>query len=172
MKTLLKDKRGDLTGVLYLVVMIAAFAFFILIVGYVATTLSTEMKITIGSDDIRVNESFEATENTANNTLSATWFIMFGGLLLGLVITAWYMPTKPIFVPIFIILLVVAIIVGVALSNGYESLYGVETLEATADTQTSVNFFMSNLPYVALIVGLIGLIVTFAKPKGEGAPFM
>jgi len=172
MRSILKDKRGDFTGVLYLIVMISAFAFFLLIVGYISTEISGELKAKFNSSTEEVNTAFDTTTNVARNTLSALWYIMFAGLLLGLLVTSWYMPTHPVFVPIFIILLVINIIVGVALSNAYEKLYGITTLADIASTQTSIEFMMCNLPYLALIVGAIGLIVTFAKPKGEGAPMM
>jgi len=169
---LIQNKRGDIIGLLYLIVMIAAFAFFLLIVGYLGNEINTRMKTQLNSSNSEINEAFDASVNVSRQTLSALWFIMFGGLLLGLLITAWYMPTNPLFVPVFIILLVVAIIVGVAMSNAYEVLYANTTLEDIAETQTSINFIMDKLPYTALIVGIISLIVTFAKPKSEGAPIM
>jgi len=167
-----KNKRGDFTGLLYMLVMISAFAFFLLIAGYISTTVSGELKDKFNSSTDQVNTAFDATTNTANNTLSAVWFIMFGGLLLGLFITAYFIPTNPIFVPIFIILLVITIIVGVAMSNAYEQLYEIDTFSDIADTQGSINFIMTNLPYVALILGIIVLIITFAKTRGEGTPMM
>jgi len=172
MRNIIQNKRGDLTGLLYLIAMVAAFAFFLLIAGYIGHEINTAMKEQLNSSSAEVNAAFDASINVSTQTLSALWFIMFGGLLLGLLITAWYMPTNPIFVPVFIILLVVAIIVGVAMSNAYEQLYANEILEDIAETQSSINFVMSKLPYMALIVGIISLIVTFAKPKSEGAPIM
>lgn len=167
-----KNKRGDFTGVLYLIVMIAAAAFFLLIAGYISTEISGELKTKLNSSDARVNEQFDATTNTAENTLSAVWYVIFGGLLLGLFITGWNMKTQPIFVPIFIILLIITIILGIALSNAYEKLYEQSVFSSIANTQGSINFVMSKLPYVALIVGLIVIIITFAKPKDDVAPYM
>lgn len=164
-----KNKKGDLTGILYFIASISAFAFFILLVSFIATTTSDEIKDKINSDVSEVNQSFTATKNVAENTLSAVWYVMFGGLLLGLLITAWFMPTHPVMVPIFIILLVVGIIMAVALSNAYEKFYEVDELADAAADQGSVSFILLNLPYVALIVGIIGLVITFAKPKG-GTP--
>jgi len=173
MRSLLKiNKRADFTGILYLIVMIAAFAFFLIIAGYISTTISGELKDKFNSSTAEVNEAFDATTDTANNTLSAVWFIMFGGLLLGLFITAWNMRTEPIYVPVFIILLIITIIVGIAMSNAYEQLYEVDTFSDIANTQGSINFIMNNLPYVALIVGLITVIITFSKPRGASTPIM
>jgi len=162
------NKRGDLTGILYFITMISAFAIFLLIAGFIATEISTNVKEKINSTNDEVNNAFDATTNTARNTLSVIWYVMFGGLLLGLLVTSWYIPSQPVFVPIFLVLLVIAIIVGVAMSNAYEALYEVTNFSSISTTQSSIFFVMSNLPYVALIIGLIGLIVTFAKPGSGG----
>ena len=168
----MKNKRGDFTGLLYLVVMIAATAFFLLIAGYISTQISTSMDDKIGVLNNESSAMFDATTNTANNSLTAVWFIIFGGLLLGLFITAWKIPTSPIYVPVFIILLIITIIVAVAMSNAYEMLYESNQLSDIANTQGAINFIMSNLPYVALIIGIIVLIITYAKPGEELAPVM
>ena len=167
MKQLLQNKRGDFTGILYMIIAIFGFAILLLIAGHISTTVSTELKEKMGDSIDEVNQSFDTTINVANNTLSAVWYVLFGGLMLGLMITAWFMPTHPIMVAPFIILLVIAVILGVAFSNAYEKIYDVEQFSSIADTQTSINFIMSNLPYVALVIGIIALIVTFAKPGGQ-----
>jgi len=168
MRSILKDKKGDFTGMLYAIIMISAFAIFVLIVSYIGSTLGTEIKDKINSDNEDVNASFQATINVANNTLSSVWYVMFGGLLLGLMITAWYMPTNPIMVAPFVILLIIAVIVGVAMSNAYEMLSDVPQLSTAVGTQSSIGFIMDKLPYTALVIGIIALIITFAKPgRGE-----
>ncbi len=166
-----KNKKGDFTGLLYMVIMIAATAFFLILAGYIGNEISTELQDKINSSGTpEINESFQATENVSNNTLSAIWYVVFGGMLIGLLITSWYIPTHPVMVAPFIILLIIAVIIGVAMSNAYEKLYEVPQLSDIASTQGSIEFMMSKLPYIALVVGVIVLIVTFAKPKGDEAP--
>jgi len=168
MRSILNDKKGDFTGMLYLVVSISAFAFFILIVGFIGSFVGTEVKDKFNSNDTDINASFQSTIDVSSHTLAAIWYVVFGGLLLGLMVTSWYMPTHPVMVAPFLILLVIVVIVGVAMSNAYEKLNEVAELSTTASQQTSVNFMMSNLPYVALVIGIITLIITFAKPGRGG----
>jgi MFS family permease len=168
MTTIGLDKRGDLTGVLYLIVILAGFAFFVLLVGFIGDTISEEMKDVINSTNPEINDAFNTTNNLANNSMSIVWFIAFFGILLSLFITSWFIPTHPIFVPIFIVLLIIAVILGIAMSNAYEEFYTSDTFAGVADSQSSINFLMSNLPYVAMVIGFISLIITFAKPgRGE-----
>jgi len=162
------NKRGDLTGVFFLIVNVAIFAIFILIVGFIAPEISNELVKNIGISE-GINDSLNATTNVAQNTLSTLWLIVFGGLLLGLFATSFFIETHPIFVPIYGLLLVVAVLVAVPLSNAYEQLAADAHLAATSTTQTMVNFFMSYLPLMTLIIGLLALVITFAKPGPGGA---
>jgi len=166
------NKRGDFTGVLFLIVGISAFAFFLIIAGFVSREISTEVKDKLNSSNENINSAFDATTNVATNTLSTLWYIVFAGLLLSLLVTSWYIPSKPVFAPIFLVLLVIAVIIGVAMSNAYEEIYNVADFGVISDSQTSIYFVMSNLPYMALIIGLLGLVVTFSKPGGGSAPMM
>lgn len=167
-RSLLKDKKGDFVGVLYFIASIAAFAIFLLIVRYIGVTIGEEVKDQVGSDNVLINNSFDKTISVSQTSLNTLWFIMFGGLLMGLFITAWYMKTQPVLVPVFIFLLIIAIIMASALSNAYDEIKAVTELAGGATEQATAGFFMAILPYIALIVGIIALIITYAKPGAGG----
>jgi len=171
-RNLLEDKRGDLTGTIYFVASIAAFAIFLLIVGYIGNTVGTAVKGQINSTDDNVNKAFDKTITMSTSGLSSLWYIMFGGLLIGLMISAWFIPTHPIFVAPFLILLIVAIIVGAAMANAYDVLRLQADLAATGVEQGTVGFLMGGLPYIALAVGIITLIITFSKPGESNQQIM
>jgi len=166
------NNRGDLTGIFYLIITIATLSFVLLIGGYVADTISTEMKEQINTTNTEINNAFSISSTVATETLPVVWFVIFAGMLLILLVTSYFMSTNPIFVPIFIILLVIAILIGYALSETYVKLYDVPEFSSISATQASIYFIMSNLPYVAMIIGFLGLIITFAKPGGQSAPMM
>jgi len=161
----MKNKRGDFTGLIFLVASIFAFAVFLLIVGYIAPEISNAMLDQMGSSAV-INNSFQTTTNIAENTLTTLWMLLFGGLLLGLFITAYFIPTHPIFVPVFGLLLIVAIMIAVPLSNAYEEIAANATLSTAAAQQGLIGFLLTNLPLMTLIIGLITLVITFAKPDG------
>jgi hypothetical protein len=163
----MKNKRGDFTGLIYLIVSVFAFAIFLLILGYIAPQISNKMVEKIGIT-AGINNSLNTTSNIAEHTLSTLWIILFGGLILGLFVTSYFIPTHPIFVPVFGFLLIVAIMIAVPLSNAYESLTLNPTLAGTAAQQGLIGFIMTNLPLTTLILGLIVLVITFAKPGNDG----
>lgn len=165
-RTLEFNKRSDFTGVLFLIVSIVAFGFFILVLGYVTPLISEKISDEINSSDYRINEAFGTSTSVSQNGLSNVWLILFAGLVIGLFITSWLIPTEPIFIPIFIILLVITVVVGHILSQAYLEFYSLSVFEDTAATQTIPAFILVNLPYIGLIVGLTSLVISFAKPKG------
>lgn len=160
------NKKGDFTGVLFFIVSIAAFAIFLLVIGYIAPEISGAVQNQIGIS-AEINNSLGTTTAIAQNTLPTIWMMMFGGLLLGLFITAFFVPTHPIFAPIFGILLIITVMVSVPLSNAYMALTENSILAGAAANQGLIVFIMEFLPFISFAIGIIVLIVAFAKP-GSG----
>ena len=162
------NKKGDFTGVIFLVVSVAIFAIFLLIVGYIAPEISNAVVDKIGITP-EINNSLNATTSVAENTLPTIWLIIFGGLMLGLFATSFFIESHPIFVPIFALLLIIAIVIAIPLSNAYEELSENATLTGAAAEQGLIYFIMTNLPLVTFIVGILSLIIAFAKPGVGGS---
>lgn len=160
------NKKADLTGVIFLIVSVAAFAIFLLIVGYIVPQINSQIQAQIGISD-EINNSFDATTNIAQNTLPTIWLIVFVILMFGLFVTSYFIPTHPVFIPVFILLLVIAIIISVPLSNAYVQLSETATLSDASAQQSLIGFFMTYLPYMTFVVGLISLVIAFAKPGGN-----
>lgn len=160
------NKRGDFVGFLFVIVSIFAFAIFLLVLGYVVPLISDEMVSQIGNTEL-INSTFIASNNVAQHTFPVIWLLVFSGLMLGVFATAWFSPSHPIFFPFFVILLIVSVLVSIPLSNAYEELANQAVLQSTSIQQAAINFIMGNLPVVALILGIIVMILSFAKPTNE-----
>jgi len=167
------NKKGSLIYALFFLISISAFAIFLLIMGYIGKTVGDEMivKFNDSAHSESVNKSFQATIDVSTTTLGTLWYIMFGCLLIGVFISAWFTKAYPIMLPVFVILLICSIIVGVAMSNAYEALGDATQLSTAAAQQGAVGFMMTKLPYIALVVGLFAIIIMLAKPGG-GTPIM
>ena len=62
------NKKGDLTGVIYLIAMIGVFAIFLLIVGYIIPVINNELAGKIGINN-EINNSLHVSTAIAKNTL-------------------------------------------------------------------------------------------------------
>jgi len=168
LKDPVKEKKGNLAMGLILIASISAFAIFLLIVGFVGKTIGTELQERIGIN-AEINKSLGTTITTSTVTVNSLWYIMFAGLLLGLFVSAWMMQQYPaVFVPVFIIILITSVIVAVAMSNAYEELSSVAQLGEAAGNQAGVGWIILRLPYVAVVIGLIAIVLAFAGTPGVG----
>jgi hypothetical protein len=99
------------------------------------------------------------------------WIVMgvFVGSVLGIMITGWLVGGHPIFMFAYFIMVVMAVVGSAILSNVWESLFlpglfGAGVVAALPIT----DFVMDNLPILISVVGLLGMVVMFAKPnEGE-----
>lgn len=153
---------------IFVIVSIAAFAIFLLIVGYIVPQITTPLAEQIGIS-AEINNSLNVSSNIAEHTFPTLWLILFSGLVLGLFITSFFIDTHPIFVPIFAIMLVITIVIAVPISNAYEALSEDAILSGIASQQGMIGFILLNLPVTAFILGILALLITFAKPEGGSA---
>lgn len=164
-------KRGQTSPVagLVFIVLIASFAIFLLIVGYIGNILGTEMQEKMGITE-EINASFQTTITTSTVTINTLWYIMFAGLLLGLIIQAMMAPQYPkVMLPIFILTLIITVIIGIVLTDAYVEIYNQAELASASIFQTGIYFVMTKLPYLAVIVGLLGIIIIFTRDGSVGA---
>ena len=162
-------KKGDPVYGLLLIVSLAAFAIFLLIVGFIGYTVSTEMKDKMGGDP-NVDKAFDAGIKTSSVTINSFWYILFAGLTLGLFVSAMMMRSYPmVMVPIFVIIMIITVVVAIALSNTYEQLTTVTALSTATSQQSGIGYIILKLPYVAVVLGIIAIGIAFGRPSGGSA---
>ncbi len=164
------NKRGQtapVAGIVF-IVSISAFAIFLLIVGFIGNEVATELKEQIGIT-AEINRSLDTTITTSTVTISTLWYILFAGLMLGLIVQATMAQYYPkIMVPIFILTLIVSIIVAVVMANAYDKLTENLTLATASAYQGGIYFIMTKLPYLAVIVGILAIVIIFTRDAGVG----
>lgn len=161
-------KKGNPVAGIIFIVLISSFAIFLLIAGFIGNTVATELKDRIGITQ-EINDSLDTTITTSTVTINAIWYILFAGLLLGLIVQAMMAPQYPkVMVPIFILTLIISIIIAVVLANAYDQVYAQTELSSITPFQASIYFIMTNLPYIALIVGILAIIIIFTRDSAVG----
>ena len=171
MKSLLKSKKskkGSIIDVAFLLVAILGIAIFILIVGYIFPQITGAIKTNspIGNNSASVT-ALDSSDHTAS-MLDTIFLIVFIGLSISVLISSFFIDSSPILIPVYIIALGILIIFAVVAENVYESFANSATFAATASTHTITNYIMSHLIMVAIGVGVLSMVLIFAKPKGNG----
>ena len=162
-------KKGNPVAGIMFIVLISIFAIFLLIVGYIGNTLGTELKDKIGISE-EINKSLQTTSTVSTVTLNTLWYVFFACLLLGLIVQAMLAQEYPkVMVPIFILTLIITVIISIALSNAYTAIADNTNLASMSAYQYGIHFVMDNLPYLAVITGLIAIAIIFTRGQGIGS---
>ena len=162
------SKKGNLVAGIMFIVFISAFALFLLIVGYIGNEVATELQTKIGITD-EINDSLQTTITTSTVTINTLWYVLFAGLLLGLIVQAMLAVEYPkVMLPIFILTLIISVIIAIVMSNAYEAVATNVNLASASAFQQGIYFIMTKLPYIAVIVGLLAVIIIFTRDSGIG----
>ena len=95
-------------------------------------------------------------------------FGLFIGLVLAMIITAWIVGGHPIFMFVYFLVVLAAIVISTIISNTWETITLTTVLNSSLSAFPLANFIMLKLPYFVSSIGLIGMIIMFAKPQGGG----
>ena len=162
------SKKGNPVAGIIFIVAIATFAIFLLIVGFIGNEVGTELQKKIGITT-EINESLQTTITTSTVTINTLWYILFAGLLLGLIIQAMMAQQYPkVMVPIFILTLIISIIIAIVMSNTYVKITEQTNLATASLFQQGIYFIMAKLPYLAVVIGLLAIVIIFTRDGATG----
>jgi len=161
---MMKSKRASARDIIFVAIILFVFGIAFFIVNSIWTTTSNQM-INIGVIN-ESNTTVQVLEGTQRAINRADYIMMglFVGLVLALIITGWFIGGVPIFMFIYFIVVVITVVVSTVLSNVWESVTTISIFGATIGNFPVTNNLLLNLPIYMAVVGVIGLVVMFAKP--------
>jgi len=160
------NKKGSIIDVAFLLVAVLGLAIFILIVGYVFPQITSQ----IGASDVGNNTASMTALNSSDNVTArfdGIFLIIFIGLAISVLITSFFIESSPILIPIYVIALGLLIIFAVVVENIYESFANANTFIVIAESHPITQYIMSHLVMIAIGVGVLSMILIFAKPRGN-----
>lgn len=128
------------------------------------------------TDDLLINpyvnatsESREVLQSTKDVTDRADYVIVgvFFGFILMLIIASWFVGGHPIFMIFYFIIIVISALTGAILANAWEEMTEQAVFENLILTFPMTNHIILSLPIYISIVGMIGIIIMFSKPKDD-----
>lgn len=99
------------------------------------------------------------------------WVVMgvFIGSVIGIMVTGWLVGGHPIFMFAYFLLVVLAVVASAIMSNVWESIFLPAYFGSGVTGQLPITeFIMDKLPVLIAVVGLLGMVVMFAKPNEAG----
>ena len=168
MRTIIRNKKGDVTDYITWMVVIFFLAVSFLIVAFANDKLKGVVEDTALNETSIASDIVEDMDRITTTTVQNGFAAVAGILILGMMISAFMVRIHPVFLFMYIVFLAVSIFVCVPLANAYQLLTEAETLATIAAQQTIINWFMEHLIMITLGVGVLSMIVTFAKLGAGG----
>ena len=160
---LIQTKKGDLPDMLVFLVTVTILAIGLFVLAFILPAIST------GLADAGLNQSTEGAAAINNMsdigtiTLQRGFFLLFVGLIMGVMISSFLARTHPIFLFLYIIFLAITLILATYLGNFYETLTSNPIFADTLASQTLPNLVMNNIVKISLGVGALSMVILFGK---------
>lgn len=169
---LLRNKRGDVTDIMTVGFWLLVIGIGITFIMFMMFQLIPALQDTVIGEDPNAAAALVSINTYSSLAMPGAFLVVFLGLLLGILISSFFIRTHTIFIPVYILFSLISIIVAVALGNVWGNLKDVEQFQNVLDTNTVTTIMdtiMSNLVLVTLIIFILSLIIVFAKPGGAQA---
>ena len=161
------NKRGSIQDVFFFTVFVVGLAMFMILVHYIANDVSGKLLETTLNESENARTALQYTEDVTAQ-FDPIWLFLFIALLIGVLISSFMIHSYQIFIPIYIILLGITVVVGVIMNNIYLEFTATATLATIAATHTFSNAIINNYVPVIIGVGILSMIIIFARPTGAG----
>ena len=142
---------------------------FIFGMGFFVINFATKTMVTAIVNVPLVNNSVEPKQafNDLATTMDRLDYLVFGvfiAYLLGIIISGWYVAGNPLFVFIYFLVTTIGVIVSIFLSNVWYEFSNNALLVSSLSSFPITNHLLTFLPMYATAIGILGLVVMFAKP--------
>jgi len=159
----MKNKKGDILDIMVLLITLTVFAIVFFVFAYVVPQLTDGLSTAGLNNSAEGIDAIETLETFGVSGLQNGFFLIFSGLVMGIMVSSFFIRTHPIFIFLYIILLGLSIVLSVYMGNIYETLTENPIFAETLASQTIINIVMNNIVLVILGIGALSLIVIFAK---------
>lgn len=165
-------KEGSILDLVFIMVFIFVAALSVIIAYFIYS------RYTDATEDVEAFNNTYVGNITAYSTANLEnfdylfIFIVFGLLVLT-VVSGFYVASHPVFFFISLMTLILVVILGAIFANIFDEVVVSDEVNETVDMETDfpiIDYFMSNYPTMILILGVILMVVFYAKSKLSGGP--
>ena len=135
------------------------------IINFVGNTINTELvavpEIAADSEAVSVFNSI----GEVSNRLDYVAFLVFIGLALSLIITAWIVAGHTLFMFIYGVVVLIVVVMSAVVSNVWTAFADNVSISTAVANMPITNNLLTNFPIYMTVIGFIGMVILFAKPQ-------
>lgn len=171
MKSLMKNKQGDIESIIYIVIFLFVLGIVLFFVSHINNELYSELNSSLHDSDRNTTQTEEVIKQV-NTSNSIVWDYAFLGLFIGSLIaiglSAYAVRISPVFYWVYGIMSLIVLGVGTILSNIWQ-----DTVADPEFTTTLLRFPITNsllgTYYPVIVTGIIifSMLLIFGKPPSR-----
>ena len=167
MRSIIKQKKGELTDTLILLITLFILAIGLFILMYIIPAITGGLR-TAGLNNSVAGSNAITSMDGLGNIINNGFLILFVGLVISMFITSFMVRTHPIFLFLYIIFLAITILLSFYLGNAYYQLVQNPTFSSMVNTATFSNWIFGHIAEIMVAVGALSMIIVFAKFSSSG----
>jgi len=163
MRSILKQKKGELTDMLVFLITIFVFAIVLFIFMFIFPSITSGLRTAGLNNSAEGASAISSVESTMVGTLNNGFMILFVGLILSVMITSFLVRSHPIFLFLYIFFLGVTILLSFYLGNVYYTMQNMPVFASVLAQATFINLIMNHIAEIVTAVGVLSFIIVFSK---------
>jgi hypothetical protein len=163
MKSIIRNKKGELSDMFIFVITIFILAIGLFIFIYIIPSITNGMNISGMNNSAEGRSAISALDKIGTSTINNGFMLLFVGLIMSMMITSFLVRTHPIFLFLYIFFLAVSILLSVYLGNVYYDIQNSALFSGVVNNASYINVVMNHIVEITLAVGALSMIIVFAK---------
>lgn len=110
-------------------------------------------------------DSINAFKQNVTSKFDYLFFMVFMGLIISLLIVSWVFAGEPIFTFLYVIVMMFSLVLSPIFSNVFTTVTENANFGTLINSYPITTHIMNNLPIYVVVVGLLGFLVMYGKPR-------
>jgi len=163
LKSIIKQKKGDITDSLVFVIYVAVFAIGLFVIVFIINSIVTGLKTTDLNNVPEASAALDELGNMGSIGIQRGFLLVFFGLCAGMIISSFFVRTHPLFVFLYIIFLIISVIIANYLGYTYQTFSQNPAFASIYASQTLFNLIMDNIIKITIAITALSMIIIFSK---------
>lgn len=157
------NKKGSVMDLIWLTISVVLVAVSLLVLWQFWADMSGPLHESLGYESEEINASI-----ASGDAVTASFdYMLLGGIVaifIAMIVLAFMIPANPVFAIVYLIVMIVNVWLCAIFSRAYETFSTTPALVNASASMPMQNFIMMNLTSIMFMLGLMVMIITFAKP--------
>lgn len=162
------NKRGDATDILIFSLLVFSFALILFIFSFIIPEIADGLRAGGLNNTPEGTSAIDQLQDFGSNGIQRGFFLVFMGLLISNLVTAFLVRTHPIFLFLYIFILMITLLIGSYIGNAYDSMRNIPIFATQLANQSLINVVMENYLLIILGTAALSMVIVFAKFSSFG----